>query len=232
MAVELRPQEVHLWARSLVAVEGMTDELALLDDTERSRAARFRAERDRIRFVAHHAFVRRVLARYLDMTAAAIAIRAGSHGKPEIHDSQGLSFNASRSGDLGVVAVATRPVGVDIERLRPIDDALELAEGLFGVRERHDLRAIASGSRSQAFLELWTRKEAVVKAFGTGLSQPLDAFDLSDTARVESGRWQGQLGTEPFVVVRLDTPPSWLGAVSVIGEHLSVRHMDAASLVP
>jgi 4'-phosphopantetheinyl transferase len=206
--------------------------LALLDDAERDRAARFRTERDRVWFVSHRALVRRVLARYLGIAPAAVRIRLGSHGKPEIGPASPFSFNASRSGGLSVVAVALGPVGVDVERLRPVDDALELADALFTERERRLLRAVVDGSRATSFMAMWTRKESVVKAFGVGLSVPLDAFDVTEQARRDAGRWHGQLDGAPFVVAPFAAPSGWIGAVTLTGSQLAVRQMDPSVSLP
>jgi 4'-phosphopantetheinyl transferase len=222
--------EVHVWSMP----SGTGDDaiaLALLDDSERARANRFRAARDRHWYVSHHAFVRRVLGRYLGVAPSALMMRVGTHGKPELAPDQPLAFNASRSGGLSVVAVASAPVGVDIEQVRPIDDALQIADGLFADGERRRLRMLPRSARSQAFLALWTRKESVVKATGRGLSQPLDAFDVSAGKEDMDGRWHSQLGSTPLVVAQLDAPSGWLAAVSLTGRRLDVRYMDAAVLL-
>jgi 4'-phosphopantetheinyl transferase len=137
----------------------------------------------------------------------------------------------SHARELCVIAVSREPsVGVDIECLRPLDDALELAEGLFTKRERRFIQAVPPASRDEAFLALWTRKEAVVKAFGLGLSQPLDTFDVSTASDADGTLWQGQVGSARFIVARLHPPSGWVGAVCVVGAGLSVTSMDASVL--
>jgi 4'-phosphopantetheinyl transferase len=200
--------------------------LPLLDEEERERAARFRFERDRDRFVTHHAHTRRVLARYLGVAPAAVVFEVGPNGKPGLDATSGIAFNTSRSGGLSVVAVSRGHVGIDVERVRPIDDALPLADGLFTKAERRSLGGTPSSARDPAFLALWTRKEAVVKAFGSGLSAPLDSFDVVASDGTQEP-WQGQLGSEPFVVDQLDAPPGWVAAVAVPGTRLTIRPMHA-----
>ena len=208
---------VHLW---LASVDSRPDEDALasvLDAHERARAARLRLERDRLRFVHRRAFVRRVLARYLGIAPAQIRIRTSSLGRPELAETCGIHFNASHSD--GVVAVTVtrgQPVGVDIERVRLVHDALDLAQGLFAQREVEWLRSIPEAGRSRAFLMLWTRKESVVKAAGGGLSMPLDAFDILDAdGRV---RWPGGVpGQRSYAFADLAQPEGYVGAVTVAG---------------
>jgi 4'-phosphopantetheinyl transferase len=225
--------DVHIWSMRAHWGERDVDAsaLAILDDAERTRAARFRSEQDRDRFVSHHAFVRRVLAGYLGVAPAAVAILAASHGKPEVDLASGISFNTSRSGGLSVVAVSAGGVGVDVERLRPIDDADEVADTMFTEAERRLLRSVPPGSRSETFLALWTRKEAVVKAFGMGLSVPLDSFDVCGPPSGGPEPWRGSLGSDPFIGAELDVPAGWVGSVCVIGTRLSLRYADAGSLV-
>ena len=126
--------------------------IAALDTAERSRATRFAFERDRARFVRRRAFVRQVLAHYLGLAPAAIGIRYSSLGKPELELSDGLSFSVSQSEDLTVVAIATHAdVGVDVERLRPVKDVLDLAGSLFADAEAERLGLhgqLRNGSRS------------------------------------------------------------------------------------
>lgn len=222
----LGPGDVHVWSESLA--EAPTDASEVLDPEELDRAERFRFARDRSRFVAHHAFTRRVLGRILGIAPADVAFRAGPKGKPELDPALGLSFNTSRSGGLSLVTVARARVGIDVERLRPIDDALQLADGHFTPRERETLLAAPQARRDEAFLALWTRKEAVVKAFGLGLSAPLDAFDVVGASGISPAIWRGHLGSEPFVVTQLDVRPGWVAAVAVVGTTMSVRRMDAA----
>jgi 4'-phosphopantetheinyl transferase len=222
--------EVHVWSSPPTGADGPADALALLDDSERARAERFRMKRDRARFISHHAFTRRVLARYLGVVPADIDMRVAAHGKPEIDPGYGVMFNTSRSGGLSLVAVAGRHVGVDVERVRTLDDVLRLADGLFSDQERQFLRTVPGVFRNKAFLALWTRKESVVKTFGMGLSVPLDSFEVGDLAVGPRGPWRGQLGRAPFVVEQLDAPSGWVAAVSVAGTRLSIRQMDPATL--
>jgi 4'-phosphopantetheinyl transferase len=70
-------------------------------------------------------------------------------------------------------------LGIDVERIRPLPDALAIAEQLFADGEILALRAVPEEARSERFFRYWTRKEAVVKSFGRGLSHPLDGFELS-----------------------------------------------------
>jgi 4'-phosphopantetheinyl transferase len=79
---------------------------------------------------------------------------------------------------LGALAVSReREIGVDIEAVRPIED--DIAGQYFSPREVAALRALPESEHLAAFYRCWTRKEAIVKAIGEGLSHPLTSFDVS-----------------------------------------------------
>jgi 4'-phosphopantetheinyl transferase len=173
---------VHVWRTSLddlfPHVEGLAGTLSA---EERQRAARFVVEHARLRFIVGRAILRDILSRYLYVAPTALRFEYGDEGKPALAGSDGsLQFNVSHSGPLALYAVTRgRSVGVDVEKIRPIPDAERVAERFFSSTERAALRALPEEQRLDAFYACWTRKEALVKALGGGLSIPLDAFDVS-----------------------------------------------------
>ncbi len=192
--------------------------IALLDVAERSRADCFRYEQDWVRFVNRRAFLRRVLAGYLDINPAAIRFRAAPGGRPRQDHDPRISFNASHSYGLAVVAVIhDHEVGVDLEGRRTLPGVLADAEASFSAVETEALRALPDAERSPAFLRLWTRKEAVVKASGLGLSMPLDGFTVEHPGEVVVARSDGREGHTRYVLADLDLPAAYLGAVAIRG---------------
>lgn len=155
----------------------------VLSRDERQRAERFRFVEHRQRYVVARASLRRLLAERLRVDPRAIELVENSYGKPKlapVHGSVGLEFNLSHSEALAVYAFTTgSAVGVDVEMIRHVPDADDLAESFFSPRETAALRALPPDQRSLAFLACWTRKEAFIKALGLGLSFPLDAFDVT-----------------------------------------------------
>ncbi|MCJ2058062.1 4'-phosphopantetheinyl transferase superfamily protein [Methylobacterium sp. J-048] len=155
---------------------------AVLDADERCRAARFLRPADRVRYQASHAALRLILGEALGLAPAEIRLEAGAAGKPELAGSArgALDFNLSHSGGRALVGlVRGAAIGVDVEEIRPIADALRIARSHFAPDEAASLAAQAPEDIEIAFFGLWTRKEAVVKALGTGLSLPLDRFSVS-----------------------------------------------------
>ena len=148
-----------------------------LSESEHRKAARLVFERDRRRYVVAHAMLRHLLAVRMAVHPAELCFSEGAFGKPELGRIEACAFNLSHSEDLAVVLIAQQgEVGVDIEMLRPMPDASALADRNFSHAECIDLRAVEPAARDQAFLTGWTRKEACLKAIGSGLSIAPDTF--------------------------------------------------------
>ncbi|WP_233840280.1 4'-phosphopantetheinyl transferase superfamily protein [Dyella sp. 2HG41-7] len=126
--------------------------------------------------------LRALLGAYLGLSADAVAFVEGEHGRPELAEpwNRHLQFNWSHSGDIALVALARGIVpGIDVERLRPRAHAMEIAERFFHPDETSALTALDDAQRDQGFLQLWTGKEAVLKAMGRGIAFGLDRLRLT-----------------------------------------------------
>jgi 4'-phosphopantetheinyl transferase len=155
-------------------------ELAILSADERARAERFVRARDRRRFARCRAALREILGRLLGEPAEALRFRAAAQGKPELDHQPGgdprgdrlsLRFNVSHSSELALIAACRgRELGVDLERVRPILEANRIVASFFTAAEQTEFAAIPAADQDLAFHRGWTRKEAVLKAFGMGLS--------------------------------------------------------------
>ena len=181
----LEPEEIHAFAFSLQVVPKRLNQFEqLLGMDELERANRFRHVRDRRRFVVSRAQLRTILGHYLGQDPAHLEFRYGSHGKPAlaggVYD-ESLRFNSSRSHELGVLAVQPNDdLGIDVEHLRPFADALMVAERFFTPAEHEVLQSTPPDEIDARFFSYWTRKEAIVKSLGLGLSQPMDGFTLAE----------------------------------------------------
>ena len=151
----------------------------ILSDEERARAAQFRFAIDRQRFVAAHIALRCALAEQTGERAETLRFSHTAFGKPSLSGWPHVRFSLSHSQGLGLIAIGGRgPLGADVERLRPVPDALALAARHFTLSENEALAALPSGERDRAFLTCWTRKEACLKAIGLGLIVPAESFEV------------------------------------------------------
>jgi 4'-phosphopantetheinyl transferase len=93
-----------------------------------------------------------------------------------------LFFNVSQCENLAVIAISRDvELGVDVERIRPMQNMPSIAARFFSADEAAALENLPSDARSEAFFRCWTRKEAVTKAHGSGLSTPLHSFAVPVT---------------------------------------------------
>jgi 4'-phosphopantetheinyl transferase len=180
----LHGDAVHVWVAHLDPRREPIERAAeTLDEEERARAGRFHAEIVRTRFVLAHGFLRELLGRYLNVRPRRLAFTRDVHGKPGLAGNE-LHFNLSHSSALAMAGISARArVGVDVEQIRPLPNLLALAKGVLAAREFDLLLAASPDQRTRAFFTYWTRKEAVVKCSGKGLSIPLDSFDTSLACR-------------------------------------------------
>lgn len=115
--------------------------------------------------------------------AAAPALEHSQFGKPHAPAADGVEFNLSHSGPRALLAFARKlPLGIDLERIERRVDPDEIARRFFDAGEADALGRLPSAeARRQAFLQLWTRKEAVLKALGRGLAFGLDRLAFAVT---------------------------------------------------
>jgi 4'-phosphopantetheinyl transferase len=168
--------EIHLWCAALGDFYSELPRFqAMLSPDERVRASRFRSSDDRQAFVVCRGILRQLLAQYLGRDAATIDFSYGRFGKPEIAvaaDHLPLYFNTSRSDALAVYAVTSAcPVGVDVERLRPVPEFECIASRFFSPFETNSLLALPPDRQMEGFFTAWTSQEALLKATGDGISR-------------------------------------------------------------
>lgn len=178
--IELAADAVEVWLLDLAQPEEVRTQLsALLSYDEREQAQRFHFDVHRHRYVVGRGVLRLLLGSYLNMPPQEIVFAYGEQGKPYLSYSE-LEFNVSHAEDVALLAFSWgRAVGVDVEAIRPLSDAENVARISFSQKEFAEYTAVPEAQKPQAFFNCWTRKEAFIKAVGTGLSYPLSSFDVS-----------------------------------------------------
>jgi len=157
---------------------------AVLSDEERTRRDRFVFPEDRRAFTAAHALLRTALSRYGARPPREWRFETTPHGKPFLAPAQAghppLTFNLSHTRTTVACAVATgADLGIDVEECGRPADGLGVAERYFTAAEQRLLAACPREDVDARFVELWTLKEAYIKAVGLGLRLPLDSFGFS-----------------------------------------------------
>ncbi|MEH1911329.1 MAG: 4'-phosphopantetheinyl transferase HetI [Nostoc sp.] len=222
----LLQDEIHVWRIELDQPEPQLQNLAAtLSSDEIARAERFYFPKHRQHFIAGRGILRTILGRYLGIKPSQVQFNYQQRGKPVLADKfadSGLAFNLSHSQELGLCAVnCTRPIGVDLEYIRPMSDLEALAKRFFLPREYEMLRSLSPNQQQEIFFRYWTCKEAYLKATGDGLSQ-LEQIEVSLTltepAKLEI--------TEDWSLFELIPANNYVAAIAVenFGWHLKSWH--------
>jgi 4'-phosphopantetheinyl transferase len=214
--------EVHVWCARL---DG-TEYRGILSPDELARAARYRFDRDRLRFIWFRGLLRTILGRQLERPPESIRFALAPGGKPYVPDSW-LRFNVSDSQEYALIAVACdRELGVDIEFIRPDVARSGIAERFFSPGECAALHALAPPERVGAFFNCWTRKEAYLKARGCGLALPLARFEVSVAPHQPPALLRAPEGAEEVArwkIQDLDVPPGFAAALAAEGHDWEIH---------
>ncbi|WP_231627010.1 4'-phosphopantetheinyl transferase family protein [Streptomyces apocyni] len=214
------------WWRTPTGPYELAD-LGLLDRQEHARLNRMKSATAAAEFVMCRATVRRVLAPLLGVEPREVVLGRrpcpgcgdARHGPPTVsHPANFWHISMSHSSGIGMLAVAERPVGVDVEAVRdtPVDT---LSERVLTRLEREHVDDLPEGiARTLAFLRCWTRKEAVLKGAGIGITTDLTAVETHPShagpvaVTTELG---GQ--RETWSVTRPVVPSGWTAALALRG---------------
>ena len=184
--------DVHIWRTFLdrFPIQKMRKGWKILSPEEQERATRFIRPEHRKRFVISHAALHAILAIYLPGLKWQIRFRYNDYGKPYLKDNSSLQFSFSNSFLVSLCAVAwNQEVGIDIEFIKPDIHVEHIADRFFSLEESQTLKALPYKERLEAFYQIWTLKEAYVKAIGRGLSFSFQGFTIDMMAEKNALLW-------------------------------------------
>ena len=182
-ALTIENGEVHVWCIHLnmphIQIQQME---TILSDDELVKANRFHFDKHRRCYIASHGMLRKILSRYIYLNPSQIQFNYSPLGKPTLAfggNHVPLSFNLSHSNQLALIAVAlNRSIGIDIEFMRFNTDLESIAEQYFSPSEYETIKSFSPYQRHSSIFDLWTLKEAYLKATGEGIGG-LDQIEFS-----------------------------------------------------
>ena len=151
----------------------------LLSPDEKLRALRFLSEDDRETYIASHSLLRLLISGFIDKSPADLGFLKNSYGKPFLNCNP-VFFNLSHTkGAFAFVITKTSCVGVDLEEINRDFDINSIAGMVFSQKEKDYIFKTAEGSKDR-FFRLWTRKEAFLKALGSGIVKELPEIEVCE----------------------------------------------------
>jgi 4'-phosphopantetheinyl transferase len=236
MPLKLEEDRIDVWfACPDKLLSGKSRFEVLLSPVEAERAQNFRFDGDRNRYIIQHGIVRLLLAGYVGVEPNAVMIRSDARGKPylaEIAGRKSPQFNLSSSDCHSAFAFSlSGSIGVDIEKIRTIEEMEGIALRHFTPNEKELVLRGAIEARVRSFYRIWVRKEAVLKAHGVGLLRGLDSVDVG--WREGTGPWavvlDGESGRSDYTVFDIDEIEGFASAVAATGHAggVSIRHYEA-----
>lgn len=221
----MTPVRIDLWLWDLdIDAAAAARSRKRLTAPEQARADRFVHARDKVRFIAGRARLREILATYTGADPAGLPLREGPHGKPIVPGGPG--FNLSHAAGRAALAICqdpALPLGVDIEGARTIEPGV--ADRAFAPEERAALAKTPPDAWHGAFFRGWTRKEALVKATGEGLTADLTSFAVSLNAPARVERIDGDRPAD-WRLYDFQPAPGLAGAIAAMtgGRPLAIHH--------
>jgi 4'-phosphopantetheinyl transferase len=183
LSCALEENDVHIFSAGLKRSKSDLSKFEdLLSPDEKIRAERYHFDKDRDAYIIRRGILRDLLGRYSGQAPSAVSFVVGPKGKPELGDEKNnpITFNVTFSAGLALFAFSSGlPIGIDLERIRPVIDMDAIVESFFSKRERKTFFSLPEEKRREAFFKGWTRKEAFVKAIGIGIYSGFGNFSVS-----------------------------------------------------
>ncbi|MBD2462240.1 4'-phosphopantetheinyl transferase superfamily protein [Oscillatoria sp. FACHB-1407] len=228
--LELTPNTVHVWRVNTRSLAPQWQQfIHTLSEDEQIRANKYVADVHRQHFIVNRGILRSLLARYLQCAPSTLQFIYETYGKPQLANFPShspfskecpLYFNVSHSHGTALYAIAfDRIVGIDLEYIRPIE-VEPLTQRFFTPNEYEALCALPPQERQDAFFKLWTHKEALVKATGSGL-QALKQFDVAFLLKPSL---QPNQGLPNWFLHTIEIDATYKGAIAVQGEAVTLDY--------
>ena len=228
-SLNLVPHQVHLWfVDKKNHKDRLTSYWSILNELEKEKATKYRFEKDRDCSIIARGVIRMLLGNYLKIHPKDVKLKLGEFGKPFLNELSDIQFNVSHSAETIVLAFIKKDkIGVDVEHTKRNIEVNTIAKQFFSKEEITALFSLDEKFQKQAFYNCWTRKEAFIKALGSGLSFPLDEFvvslDSTKNAQLLETKWNLK-EKENWTLKSFEPAKNYIGAFSVKGKVTDVQY--------
>jgi len=175
--IDLQTDYVHIYISSIAKTNFLN---AYLTEVEKVKCSRFIQQADKDRFTTGRYLIRSILPKYIPDLTPLFELSVTETNKLYLPNTE-VYFNLAHSGDLVVLALSNKPIGIDIEHVKPIKDMTDVMQVCFNEQEIHSINS--SPNPQFRFYEFWTRKEAILKATGEGIATNLLALNVLEGAQ-------------------------------------------------
>lgn len=183
--IDLQTDFMHIYISS-IAKTNFSD--AYLTEVEKVKCNRFIQQADKDRFTLGRYLIRSILPKYIPDLPPLFELSVTESNKLYLPNTE-VQFNLAHSGEMVVLAVSNKPIGIDIEHIKPIKDMTDVMQVCFNEQEIHSINS--SPNPQFRFYEFWTRKEAILKATGEGIATNLLALIvLEGTQTFNTDFWE------------------------------------------
>lgn len=193
-----------------------------LSDDEIKRVNKLKFESDKQRALKTYFIRRKILSAYTDISPEKIIFKYNVHGKPYFTDGNnfGIKFNYSHSQDLLLFAICLdNEIGVDMELIKDLPDLKNLAENYFSQEEFRYYQSFKSPEEKLFFYyKIWTRKEALLKAIGTGLTENLKELNVPGKIEKDNSKLIVNYYKKNWTICDLKVPKNFIGSLAYNSE--------------
>jgi 4'-phosphopantetheinyl transferase len=198
----------------------------VLDKTELYRAERYHFEKDRNRFIICRALLKLILAKQMDTNVSDLKIGTEVNKKPYLISDNQVKFNLSHTDDLAIIALSNKDVGIDLEYQKQDFDFKEVLTHVYSNEEINTI--LKSENQRYTFYKFWTRKEAIVKAIGTGINEHLLMVPAIDGHhKVDSFIIYG---IKNVCVLSFDLEQNHIASIAIDSEKLELEKLQVYTL--
>lgn len=209
----INTNDVHVIGISLKNKVPDNEDWLVLSDHEKKQAEKFKFSQDQINYILTHSYLRKVIALFTHREANSIIFKYNSYGKPYLSETPEIGFNLSHSDDQVLIAIARNSeVGVDIEKIKDIDIE-PIINRILSPLELEEISNLTGEKRTHAFYNVWTQKEAAVKALGIGLSTLTSNFNV--TIHHADHPYTIKIGEQSLSVKHINWNPEYSSAIAL-----------------